>query len=661
MAHIHEVIDTDIHYKIDNVTRTITNIDEIKRELVQYDHNSERLTFEIPRYVDGHDFSECNLVQVHYENIDTFGKMKSSDIYYVNDLHVKEDDDQVVVLSWLIKDTATKYVGTLNFVIRFACFNEGVIEYAWNTKKFEGILILPGIYNNEIIEEEHYDIIDDLQSVFNNQIKEKNVVIINQVGNNASLTHAQMLSEVEKGKLLFLNINNRTIPLFQINDKKAIFSSAMCYISGTKGETTIRYDNYTIDSKSTLISNNIDYHTHKYIEKTSELVNDRNFISEEEFDWIPKMDVNETIFFEEQTIVVDESLSDMGGFRCYDLNINQEIRDKLVNEYDSLTVIINGVKTDLSVVTRMEEDGIYFQAYFTAKGSTEAGTIVVGSGKSNRAVILLPIGEYTVKVCHIVSNTEKIPDVFLPDDLLRVEKNIVTFLPDNTYEFNMDMDGMMIYMGQYTGDMPQVDNQYNVIWNGNEYKCKPLYNGGDGTYFLGNAGLMMGGESTGEPFVIALAEGICMIIPLDGSSSANIHCYGEHIKPIEEKLLPETYTLDLSKNAPISTSHVTKYEFNDFDNLKKALHYGNVKVKANLHIDSFTDVLYSLSGNITQNADELIEFYANIINKEMGNYESVYWLLYTFYYDCIIYICIDERNFTGDGAIKAIIKKIAFV
>ena len=56
MSHNHNVIDTDAHYKIDGITRTIVNIDETKRELVQNDHNSERFTFEIPRYVDGHDF-----------------------------------------------------------------------------------------------------------------------------------------------------------------------------------------------------------------------------------------------------------------------------------------------------------------------------------------------------------------------------------------------------------------------------------------------------------------------------------------------------------------------------------------------------------------------------------------------------------------------------
>ena len=148
MAHIHNVIDTDVHYKIDGVTRTITNLDKTKRTIAQYDHNSERFTFEIPRYVDGHDFSECNLVQVHYSNADKYGKVKSSAVYVVDDLHIDNDDPNTVALSWLISSNATQVAGTLNFSIRFACVQDGKIVYAWNTTVFKGITIMESLYNN---------------------------------------------------------------------------------------------------------------------------------------------------------------------------------------------------------------------------------------------------------------------------------------------------------------------------------------------------------------------------------------------------------------------------------------------------------------------------------------------------------------------------------
>jgi len=169
MEHNHNVIDTDIHYKIDGVTRTIININETKRELVQYDHNSERFTFEIPRYFDGHDFSDCNVVQVHYENTDAYGKNKSEGIYTVKDLHISSEDDNVVVLSWLIAGDATRYVGSLGFSIRFSCMVEEIEEYAWNTKRFDGITILQGVYNSNEVAELYPNVIAQLSTEIKNK------------------------------------------------------------------------------------------------------------------------------------------------------------------------------------------------------------------------------------------------------------------------------------------------------------------------------------------------------------------------------------------------------------------------------------------------------------------------------------------------------------
>lgn len=162
MAHIHNVRDTDIHYKIDGITRTIVNVDETKRMLVQSDHNSERLTFEIPRYVDGHDLTTCNVVQVHYMNVDTYRKNISTGVYEVDDLGIKGhsgNDANTVVLSWLVSASATKHVGSLDFVIRFSCVTNDVIDYAWNTTVFKGITILEGIYNSNNIIEQNLDIL----------------------------------------------------------------------------------------------------------------------------------------------------------------------------------------------------------------------------------------------------------------------------------------------------------------------------------------------------------------------------------------------------------------------------------------------------------------------------------------------------------------------
>lgn len=47
MAHKQSIYDTDPRFVIDLITRAITT-ESAKVKLMQYDHNSERLTFEIP-------------------------------------------------------------------------------------------------------------------------------------------------------------------------------------------------------------------------------------------------------------------------------------------------------------------------------------------------------------------------------------------------------------------------------------------------------------------------------------------------------------------------------------------------------------------------------------------------------------------------------------
>ena len=160
MAHKHSVYDTDNHFMIDGVTRAIKNASQSKVMVVQGDHNSERFTFEIPRYTDGHDMSACNVVQVHYLNIDSITKEQNPGIYEIDDLQISPEGDDVVICSWLISGNATKYIGTLFFVVRFSCVSDdGTIDYVWNTAKHNNVYITEGIYNGEYIEEEYADIL----------------------------------------------------------------------------------------------------------------------------------------------------------------------------------------------------------------------------------------------------------------------------------------------------------------------------------------------------------------------------------------------------------------------------------------------------------------------------------------------------------------------
>ena len=52
--HKHVVPDSDTYFLIDPYTRQIENTNYQKTVIMRGDHNSERFTFEVPRYVDGH-------------------------------------------------------------------------------------------------------------------------------------------------------------------------------------------------------------------------------------------------------------------------------------------------------------------------------------------------------------------------------------------------------------------------------------------------------------------------------------------------------------------------------------------------------------------------------------------------------------------------------
>ena len=170
MAHIHEVIDSDKCFTIDPITRLIVNdAGNKKTQLIQNDHNSERFAFQLPRYIEGHDMSLSNKVEVHYINLDQSSNERSVGVYEVTDLALSEDNESVL-LSWLISNNATKYVGVLSFAICFKCMSDNVIDYSWNTAINSSIQIAKGMYNSEIITKDYIDVLEAWKEEFMSSI-----------------------------------------------------------------------------------------------------------------------------------------------------------------------------------------------------------------------------------------------------------------------------------------------------------------------------------------------------------------------------------------------------------------------------------------------------------------------------------------------------------
>ena len=163
MSHKHRVYDSDSHFSINPTTRTIKNESSKKTMLIQHDHNSERFTFEVPRLVEGHDMSLCDKIEVHYINISSADKADTSaDVYIVNDMQISPhaEDEDVVIFSWLISGNATKYAGSLSFMIRFICLEGSTITYRWNTAVSSDIFVGLGIDNGEAVVTTYTDVLE---------------------------------------------------------------------------------------------------------------------------------------------------------------------------------------------------------------------------------------------------------------------------------------------------------------------------------------------------------------------------------------------------------------------------------------------------------------------------------------------------------------------
>lgn len=154
------VSDMDTPFVVDAITRDITNKNPEKKILIQGDHNSERFTFEIPRFIEGRDVAKCNVVEVHYVNVEKGTKRRSTGVYTVTDLDVYPFVNDILTCSWLISSNATKYSGNLSFMLRFKEVEDTKIKYAWSTNVYSDMYIAESLDSDETFMYEYVDIIE---------------------------------------------------------------------------------------------------------------------------------------------------------------------------------------------------------------------------------------------------------------------------------------------------------------------------------------------------------------------------------------------------------------------------------------------------------------------------------------------------------------------
>ena len=174
-SHVHEkiVIDSDVHFTIDTTTRMISNrnADKVNKKLVltQYDNKSERYSFDVDRYIDGHDLMLCNRVQVHFINIASKTQKKDG-VYLVDDVHINESDENKISFSWLISRNATMLSGYLSFLVAFSCVDGDTILYRWSTTTYDAIQVVTGLDNSNAVVEEYVDELLTWENTMQNEL-----------------------------------------------------------------------------------------------------------------------------------------------------------------------------------------------------------------------------------------------------------------------------------------------------------------------------------------------------------------------------------------------------------------------------------------------------------------------------------------------------------
>lgn len=134
---IHDgVSDTGTPYEIVPLTRSVAIAPGNEIVGTVGDGQSERVTFRIPRYYDGHDLSACDQIWINWKNA---GGTEGT--YLVED---RETEGEMLAFSWLLSAAACSTEGVLAFSIHFADLgSDGEILYRWSTRRIDRMVVAP--------------------------------------------------------------------------------------------------------------------------------------------------------------------------------------------------------------------------------------------------------------------------------------------------------------------------------------------------------------------------------------------------------------------------------------------------------------------------------------------------------------------------------------
>lgn len=129
-----DVKDDDIQFTMDNKKRLILVPGYQTLLAIQFDNQSEIVTFKFPRYQEGVDLStKTPYVNYRRPQVKDLGKALCT---------IDKVEEDIIYFSWLVDETATQFEGVIQFQVEFA----GENNYRWQSQIGE-LPILTSLYN----------------------------------------------------------------------------------------------------------------------------------------------------------------------------------------------------------------------------------------------------------------------------------------------------------------------------------------------------------------------------------------------------------------------------------------------------------------------------------------------------------------------------------
>lgn len=153
----HIVIDSD---------RKVIVPDSLKRIAVQHDHNIETVTFDCPRYWDGHDLSK---MMVYINHLCPSGALGCT---VATDVKVDETNTNLMHFDWTISECVTLNEGFITFLVCAKTQDEdGTNRHHWNSEICKDMYVSEGLELPEDFMETHPDVLTQVL-LFNQNVLE---------------------------------------------------------------------------------------------------------------------------------------------------------------------------------------------------------------------------------------------------------------------------------------------------------------------------------------------------------------------------------------------------------------------------------------------------------------------------------------------------------